>query len=563
MHCRISMLLSVHNRGLLQVEGERGGPALEPYFLIEKKRVSAKPLNWELLDYWIPRAHASFHGLDATLTYCAPPGSAPHSSEITLANRTASTVSAGVGLNATWGGLSRVTYTPVALNGERKIAGAPWNEAGRVFSFVTSDTEFAWSLYFPDSTPNVVGAPLSLSPRLETQRLATLAPGQSISVHFVLGVGVEEYSASQASQALEDMIDRLGPDQVIEMAAAWCRKRVRTTGQADLDVIMNRNLLFTAYYAWGKSIDTEQLVGVTSRSPRYYVSAAYWDRDAMLWSFPGLLEMDTDLAREALGYALTTQLRNTGTHSRFIDGIVLEEGFELDEAVAPVIALHSYLKKTNETGFLVKHQDAIRLLRTRLFEYFDQTTGLFWTLEDAQDQYYKQQFSIYDNVLVWKALSEMAEMYDRLEEPGTAKDLRLRAEALRSAIMKYGIADGAPGAGGPIFVCATDGKTPIYADVPPGSLLKLAVLGFVAEDDPVFHAYLRLAALPESQVLLQQCPLRPARELSRSVHDFLQCCRSSAAQTWTGARPESSTCQPVGRWHHHRGCRPQHRRHGL
>ena len=67
--------------------------------------------------------------------------------------------------------------------------------------------------------------------------------------------------------------------------------RTRTTGQPDLDALMNRNFLFTALYAWGRTIDTEQFVGVTSRSPRYYVSAAYWDRDAMLWS-PGLLDVD-------------------------------------------------------------------------------------------------------------------------------------------------------------------------------------------------------------------------------------------------------------------------------
>ena len=478
--------LSVRDRGLLQVEGDRGSPALEPYFLIDNKRVSLKPLTWQLLDYWIPQAHTTFNGLDATLTYCAPQGIRAAFIQITVTNRGTSPVSAGVGLNANWGALSRVTYTPVPLNGERKIAGAPWNEFGRVFSFVTSDTNFAWSVYFPNSTANVVGVPLSASPRLETQRILTLAPGESMNVHFVLGIGVEEYSASQASQALEDMIDRLGPDQVIEQTAAWCRKRTRTTGQSDLDAIMNRNFLFTAFYAWGRSIDTEQVVGVTSRSPRYYVSAAYWDRDAMLWSFPGLLEIDNDLARGALEYALTTQLRNTGTHSRFIDGNVLEEGFELDEAVAPIIALSAFLKKTHDDAFLATHQDAVRKLRSRLFEYFDPTTGLFWTLEDAQDQYYKQQFSTYDNVLVWKAMNQMAELFERMKDPDSSRDLKLRAEALRTAILKYGISDGAPGAGGPIFNCATDGKSPIFADVPPGSLLKLAILGFVPEDDPVF-----------------------------------------------------------------------------
>ena len=64
--------------------------------------------------------------------------------------------------------------------------------------------------------------------------------------------------------------------------------------------------------------------------------------------------------------------------------------------------------------------------------------------------------------------------------------MKQRADALHSAIMKYGISDQAPGATGSIFACATDGKTPLFVDVPPGSLLRLPALGFVAEDDPVF-----------------------------------------------------------------------------
>jgi len=154
---------------------------------------------------------------------------------------------------------------------------------------------------------------------------------------------------------------------MIDQAAAWCKRRTRTTGQPDLDVLMNRNFLFTALYAWGKTIDTEQVVGVTSRSPRYYVSAAYWDRDAMLWSFPGLLDVDPLLARDALEYALTIQLRNTGVHSRFIDGVVLEDGLELDEVVAPIIAAAEYIKRTNDDAFLASHRAAIGTLRDRLF----------------------------------------------------------------------------------------------------------------------------------------------------------------------------------------------------
>ena len=91
---------------------------------------------------------------------------------------------------------------------------------------------------------------------------------------------------------------------------------------------------------------------VTSRSPRYYVSAAYWDRDSLLWSFPAILQADTALAKKMLLYVFGRQRRNIGVHSRFIDGTVLEPGFELDELMAPVLALERYVTATGDSNLL-------------------------------------------------------------------------------------------------------------------------------------------------------------------------------------------------------------------
>ena len=88
------------------------------------------------------------------------------------------------------------------------------------------------------------------------------------------------------------------------------------------------------------------------RSPRYYVSAAYWDRDSLLWAFPAIVEADVCYARELLLSVFHLQGRNFGIHSRFIDGTVLEPGFELDELCAPVIALERYVQKTGDKGIL-------------------------------------------------------------------------------------------------------------------------------------------------------------------------------------------------------------------
>ena len=480
-------VLSMRYRGLLQVTGAQGAPVLQPYFEAGGEQVPFRNPAWELIEYWIPTAHQTADGLEMTLTWCAPPGMRAAFLRMTVTNRRSVAVPVVLGVKASWGALDRVTYTPVRLRGERTVAAAPWIDSAEVFSYITNDTEFAWSLIHPGSTAQISGPPTALSPEDDAQHVVTLAPGATTDAVYILGAGLEEFSAPHNARELKMKLDRDGADAVIARAAAWCKEHTRTTGQPDLDMLMNRNFLFTALYAWGKTIDTEQFVGVTSRSPRYYVSAAYWDRDAMLWSFPALLDIDTKLAREALTYAYTTQLRDTGTHSRFIDGVVLEDGFELDEAAAPLVALTEYVQRTGDDAFLRAHRDAVVMLLQRIESHYDAATGLYSTLQDAQDEYEKPPFSTYDNVLIWRTFLDAGSLFEKLQDADDAKEMTARAAALRMAILTRCVSSHAPGTTGTIFVSATDGKSAVYADVPPGSLMKLPILGFVPQTDPLFE----------------------------------------------------------------------------
>jgi len=351
-------VLSMRHRGLLQVSGEHHGPVLQPYFTANGKPIEFHNPSWELIAYWIPTAHLTVDGLEATLT-----------------NQRTAPVEVSLGVRASFGSIERVTYVPVELRGERTVGVAPWVDPAEVFSYITTDTDFAWTLLHPGSKASITTPPTTATPAVDASQTRTLAPGESVESIFVLAAGIEEFSAAHNARALREQIDRSGSEAIIQQTAGWLLKRTRTTNQADLDLLMNRNFLFTELYAWGRTIDTEQLVGVTSRSPRYYVSAAYWDRDAMLWSFPALLDIDPPMARDALEYALTTQLRNTGTHSRFIDGVVLEDGFQLDEAAAPIRALAAYEKRTNDTAFLAAHSSALAMLSERLQSRFDPATA--------------------------------------------------------------------------------------------------------------------------------------------------------------------------------------------
>ncbi len=478
-------VLSMRDRGLLEVRGDPSRPPVEPHFALDGRPVALRNPSWHLEAQWIPEASETIDGIEYSVTYCAPEGFRAAFLRLTATNRRSTPAEVLLGVRTSFGALNRVTYVPVALKGERRVGPAPWVSPGEAYSFVTDDTRFSWALIHPGSTGVISVPPASPTPQADATQTTLLMPGARAEAVFVLAVGNEEFSAAHAGRALREALDRLGSETLVRRTAAWCEARSRTTGREDLDALLNRNLLFTRFYAWGRTLDTEQLVGVTSRSPRYYVSAAYWDRDAMLWSFPGLLDSDPAFAREALAYALTIQRRNTGTHSRFINGTVLEDGFQLDEAVAPLIALAQYLKATDDVGFLREQRAAMTDLYERLQSRFNARFGLYESMQDAQDEYQKKPFITYDNVLVWRALSDLDALYRRLGDSSEASLAARRADLLRASILKYTLTGPAEARR---FASATDGEEVVETDIPPGSLMTLPLLGFVTEKDPRFVA---------------------------------------------------------------------------
>jgi hypothetical protein len=477
-------VISMRYRGLLEVAGVAARPLLAPFVDIAGKRRPLAGLRWSLRDYWIPTGTMETDGVRLRLTYVAPPVSRAAIIRFQVTNLRSVPIRIAPGMTLDWGRTNRVTYSPVRLSGSRTMSPTPIDSDMEIFKYNTDDTQMAWGFAYVGSKGSLHTG--TKDPGLTARHEARLAPGETLDVHFLVGVGLDEYSAAYAMRVLNKRIDRYGLDGVIDEAADDARRRTRTTGDPDLDRIMNRNLLFTTYYAWGRAIDTEQFVGMTSRSNRYYVSAAYWDRDALLWSFPALLDSDPARAREALDYALGIQTRDIGIHSRFIDGVVLEDGFELDELVAPIIALASYIDKTGDMAMLERHRAVLDTLLERLQTQRDPATGLFETFQDAQDEYVRKPFSIYDNVLTWRALSDLATMAARTHDAGKAASLTAEASALKSAVHRYGVLQGAEGAGGPIFAATVNGTSGDFVDVPPGSLMKLPAVGFLSEDDPLF-----------------------------------------------------------------------------
>ena len=285
---------------------------------------------------------------------------------------------------------------------------------------------------------------------------------------------------------------RQGWQHELQVTTDWLDARRWPIPDAQLERLYNTNLFFCLFYSAGITLDTEELVLVTSRSPRYYVSAAYWDRDSLLWSFPTVVDADPALARRMLDYVFGRQRRNLGVHSRYIDGTVLEPGFELDELMAPVLALERYVGATGDRDCLEDNAiragltDILRTLRTKRHR----SIPLYETFLQPTDDVRSYPYLTYDNVLVWKALRALSSLY-----PETYGDLAGEAEELRRSILEHCVVQGP---NGPYYAWSTDleGHTDVY-DEPPGSLLLLPYLGFCALDDPAYQNTVRQIRAPE------------------------------------------------------------------
>ena len=267
-----------------------------------------------------------------------------------------------------------------------------------------------------------------------------------------------------------------------EKTAAWLRARVYEMPTERLSQIYNTNLFFCIFFSTGRTLDTEELVCVTSRSPRYYVSAAYWDRDTLLWSFPAILDADPKTAKEALLYVFGRQGRNHGCHSRYIDGTMLEPGFELDELMAPVIALSGYIKATGDSAVLEERviRKGIDRILEKLAAVRHPSKAMYESFLQPSDDMQVYPYLTYDNMLVWLALTRLAEL-DKAAYGALANE----AAAVKEAILQYCVFKN--DAGKDCFCWSTDleGHHEVY-DEPPGSLQLLPYYGFCSQDDEIW-----------------------------------------------------------------------------
>ena len=486
-------------KGMLELCGTQEAPLLAPFVQRAGSEMPLEGLRWERLHSWIPRFTAELCGLALEGILLTPIDERGFGWRLRATNREGA-AEITLGLRGTWAQTLHSVNESKPVDAEKHLYPSGWNHC-HVMDLRPGLSLFAFAPIYteqPEHCPirsQFERAGEEIHYCIERQQ--TLAAGETLELTVWFGLGFEEVSAATSAKELL----RQGFAQELERTERWLSARERTVGDARLDEILNTNLFFSYFFGAGRTLDTEEFVLVTSRSPRYYVSAAYWDRDSLLWSFPAILLADPETARQMLHYVFTRQIRNVGLHSRFIDGTLLEPGFELDELLAPVIALSRYVENTGDRTILQKPwmREGIEHILARLQSKRSTKTALYETFLQPTDDLRRYPYLTYDNVLVWYGLRALAALFP--EHAALAET----AEDVRSAIYAHCVREKD---GERMFAWSVDlqGGWDIY-DEPPGSLLLLPHFGFCGQDDPIWRHTAEVIRAKDYPYSFAGCPI--------------------------------------------------------
>ncbi len=463
-------------KGMLELMGQKR--FVKPHLYVNGNEETLQP-KWQRSHYWIPSFVSEGQGVRYRCTYLTPVEERGFGIRLEAENMAEEAQHIRLGLDGEW------TKTLHTVNESLEIKdGLSVRESGWNYAFIYQQTPgtplIAFAPSFEDHQPYseiVQGATWRLDGMEYTiDKEQLLQPGEKMVLDVFFGIGYEGVAAATSGK---EML-RQGFDCLLARTEKWLGDREKKMDDPIIAQRLNTNLFYAFFFASGRTVDTEELCMMTSRSPRYYVSAAYWDRDSLLWAFPAIVEADREYARELLLSIFHRQGRNFGVHSRYIDGTVLEPGFELDELCAPAIALERYMQVSGDETLLQKEEvlAGLRSILKKLMQKKHPTVDLFSTFLQPTDDMHNFPYLTYDNVLVWKVLRCLSGWLQKDE-------LWALADSVKESIQTHCVFEHG---GKRIFGWSVDllGGWDIY-DEPPGSLQLLPFYGFCGMEDEIWQ----------------------------------------------------------------------------
>jgi hypothetical protein len=469
---------------LLDFAGPEGGPLLLPQVEIGGKPFKLPRPILEMSSGWIPRFRWQAGPMRLTMTVLAPVGERGMGVRLSARGDGDKLQGARIGFRGAWGAFTAGRLSQTELEVRRRVEVSRWTKT-LVWEALAGDSLAAlgWARD-PDGPMRISDS--GGEHAFEVWQEFDGQPQLDLTLWIALA---RDFDGARTGTI---HLRRRGWVELFDATAKWLSDRAPTVRDQPEPVQrrVQQNAFFGYFGTQADSLDGERIVLVTSRSPQYYVSGAYWSRDALLWAFPNTLRIDPVRAGETLAVALERYARFPGDHAQYLDGGVLYPGFELDEWAAYLVALERYCN----AGHLDLARDpATRQTLLRLLARLDRELGgcgLYASFLNPSDDPVDRPYLVYSNTLTWRGLAGMAIQYRGVDD-ALAGELESRAHALRSALATHAIVTGPAG---PQYAWAVDGEGGFELhDEPSGSLTLLAYYGVQEWREPAIRNTLKWA----------------------------------------------------------------------
>lgn len=452
-------IISTRNKGLVEL---RGNEALfQPEFYRDGERLVLKNTSAEMEDFLVPTYRYEFSDQSWLETAIFP-----DLKEKGFIYEFTSSIPTEVQLTFQPDRLSFLRFNSHEMNFSKQLKIDKWLH-NPVMDFSANGVAFAMAF----------GASTDFSHSLNEKNHLTI----SFTCHGSEAVYISLNADPDGASTNLIHLKRKEYRSIKEELTSWLRAKSRPYEKdAAIQHQFNQNLFFNYFFAVGKDLDTDEFIAMTSRSPRYYVSGAFWERDSFLWSFPAIKLVDPVIYKKIAREHIIRHSRNAGDHAHYIDGTVLYPGFELDEAASHLILLEDFEADEVDPLFMKAIEDVVE----RIAEERDPSTGLYKTFLMPSDDPSEYPFLTINHAILLKGLANLKALYEKLTHGEKAKWLEKRMAVVQQGIKDHLVKEIK---GKRMYVWSADGNGNymLYND-PPGNIGLLPYYGFCDHTDPVF-----------------------------------------------------------------------------
>lgn len=505
--------------GSANFEYGNGVPLCVPVLRVngEVRALAAEGIAWERAVGWLPTFTCTVGNLLVRGTVFAPYG------------RDADMAGAVYTLGVENRGNSDVSIE-VALEGslghrqQRVRSARPFDDEHRI-SVGSDDVLLLEGTAIPGLAALAIGAdgPARLEAPAEASREArpfairrdlTVAPGASVQCAFYITVGPERDGA----QATVSVMRRRGWRALLSATREALSSMEQTTGNDGIDRLINRNLLFSYFYAVGRALDDAHYYLMRSRAPWHSAGVTVRDFEALLWTLPAVQLADAGLARELLVRACELHGYAPGQGVHYFDGTLFQPGFAIEGPAAYAIATDRYIRDSNDDQIVEEPvvADTLYVAADDIAARRDSRLPLFSTEVLPSGVPAPHPFTLHGNAVVAQALDVLRRTLDE-EAASAVQD----PAAVRAALLRHFAVDRG---GKARLATAIDlaGGTSLDDD-PVGSLLWLPMYEALDREDSLYRRSVRAVA-GETNALAPQL----ARLLGPDANEVLAWLRRAA-----------------------------------